>query len=200
MEEALEDPGPWPGFCAVVEKVCAMQATDRGFPAAFPAQFPDNTDYARERARAEWRLAELGRRAEDAGKLRADFEVSDMPLLLPANSGVVQESPQASLAASHRLVGYLRQSFRADRTGPPGRGWTRCTGRAEQRSRRGWSGRRRRGATAVVALLSCRPLSASAPTAAADRTRCRGDGSRKQILWNSARSGVENTAPAPSQG
>ncbi|MBR8643736.1 TetR/AcrR family transcriptional regulator [Streptomyces tuirus] len=126
LDEALADPDPWRGFCSVVESVYAMQAADRGFTAAFLSQFPDAVDYERERGRAEQGLAELVRRAQEAGKLRADFDPADIPLLMLANSGVIDGvtkgvpagKPQLAAAASRRLVGYLLQSFRAGDSTP----------------------------------------------------------------------------------
>ncbi|MEV7402288.1 TetR/AcrR family transcriptional regulator [Streptomyces sp. NPDC091267] len=118
LDEALADPDPWQGFRILVEKVCAMQATDRGFTAAFLSRFPDAVDFDGERTRAEEGIARLVRRAQDAGQLRADFDPSDITLLLLANSGVADGSAEVSAAASRRLVGYLLQSFRADRAEP----------------------------------------------------------------------------------
>ncbi|MET9552535.1 helix-turn-helix domain-containing protein [Streptomyces sp. NPDC006645] len=118
LDDALADPDPWHGLCTVIEKVCAMQATDRGFTAAFFAEFPDTVDYQRERARAEDILGELVRRAKATGQLRADFDPADITLLLLANSGVVGESRQISQAASRRLVAYLLQSFGPDHAEP----------------------------------------------------------------------------------
>lgn len=118
LDEALGDPDPWRGFCALVEKVCAMQTADRGFTAAFLARFPDAVDIDGERARAEEGIARLVRRAQDAGQLRADFDPSDITLLLLANCGVAEGSSEVSAVASRRLVGYLLQSFRADRAAP----------------------------------------------------------------------------------
>lgn len=113
LDDALEDPDPWHGFCSFIEEVCAMQAVDHGFTAAFLEQFPEAVDYERERARAETALGQLVQRAQEAGKLRADFAHADVVLLLLANSGVTQDSPHASLLASRRLTAYLLQSFRA---------------------------------------------------------------------------------------
>lgn len=50
---------------------------------------------------------------------------SDLPLLLLANSGIVGENRQVSLAASRRLVAHLLQSLRADHAEPcrPPRRW-----------------------------------------------------------------------------
>ncbi|MFJ6466407.1 TetR/AcrR family transcriptional regulator [Streptomyces sp. NPDC091387] len=118
LDEALRDPDPWRGFCSLIEKVCAMQATDRGFTAAFLSRFPDAVDFGGQRACAEEGIAQLIRRAQDSGQLRADFDPSDVTLLLLANSGVAGEAPEVSAVASRRLTGYLLQSFRADRAAP----------------------------------------------------------------------------------
>ncbi|MDX3490072.1 MULTISPECIES: TetR/AcrR family transcriptional regulator [unclassified Streptomyces] len=113
LDEALEDPDPWHGFCTVFRKICAMQAADRGFTHAFLSRFPGETAYAGERDRAEEGLALLVRRAQEAGALRPDFDISDVVLVLLANSGVANGAGPEAAAASRRLVGYLLESFRA---------------------------------------------------------------------------------------
>ncbi|OWA23400.1 TetR/AcrR family transcriptional regulator [Streptomyces sp. CS057] len=113
LDEALEDPDPWRGFCTVFRKICAMQAADRGFTHAFLSRFPGETAYAGERDRAEEGLALLVRRAQKAGALRPDFDISDVVLVLLANSGVTNGAGPEAAAASRRLVGYLLESFRA---------------------------------------------------------------------------------------
>jgi AcrR family transcriptional regulator len=118
VDDALADPDPWHGFCVVIEKVCAMQAVDRGFTAAFMSAFPDAVSVDAERARAERGIAELIERAKRTGRLRADFVPDDLTLLLMANGGLVTESTEAALAASRRLVAYLLQSFRAETAEP----------------------------------------------------------------------------------
>ncbi|MFD9789472.1 TetR/AcrR family transcriptional regulator [Streptomyces sp. NPDC059070] len=110
LDEALQDDDPWHGLRALLTKVCAMQAQDRGFSAAFLSQFPDAPDIHHERARAEESLALLVQRAKDTGQLREDFATSDVTLLLLANNGVLQDSPAASMAASRRLLAYFLQS------------------------------------------------------------------------------------------
>lgn len=120
VDDALADPDPWRGFRTVVEKVCAMHVEDRGFTAAFLTAFPDANDHEHERVRAEQGFARLVRRAQDAGRLRADFDPADLALILMANCGVAVGSADAAAAASRRFVAYLIDSFRADRTAPHG--------------------------------------------------------------------------------
>ncbi|SEG97156.1 DNA-binding transcriptional regulator, AcrR family [Nonomuraea solani] len=117
LDEALADPDPWRAFQKGIEKLCAMQVTDRGFTAAFLTAFPGAADYERARARAEAGLAELVRRAKATGRLRADFAVADLTLLLIANCGIAESVPDGA-AASRRLVAYLLQSFRAENAAP----------------------------------------------------------------------------------
>ncbi|MEE1802418.1 TetR/AcrR family transcriptional regulator [Streptomyces sp. NPDC101062] len=118
VDDAVADPDPWRGFCAVIEKVCAMHAVDRGFSAAFLSAFPGAVAFDRERARAERGFGELMRRAKETGRLRADFAMEDLTLLLMANRGVVPPSNQVAPAASRRLVAYLLQAFRAEGAEP----------------------------------------------------------------------------------
>jgi len=118
LDDGLADPDPWRGFCTVIEKVCLMQAADRGFTQAFLTEFPGQADFALERSRAEENLALLVQRAKDAGGLRQDFAPSDVTLLLLANCGVTVGSGEEAARASRRLAGYLLQSFRADTAAP----------------------------------------------------------------------------------
>jgi hypothetical protein len=119
IEEALADSDPWRGFRTVIEKVCLLQATDRGFTAAFVASFPDMHSEVRERT---WHcFSELVERAKDSGQLRADFSPHDLTLVLLANSGLAGVPVEVAVAASQRLVAYLLESFRAgtDELPPP---------------------------------------------------------------------------------
>ncbi|MEV6243615.1 helix-turn-helix domain-containing protein [Lentzea sp. NPDC051838] len=119
IEEALVDPDPWRGFCTVIEKVCLLQATDRGFTAAFVATFPEMHSEVRERT---WHcFGELVDRARAGGQLRADFSPHDLTLVLLANSGLAGAPVEVAVAASQRLVAYLLESFRTgtDALPPP---------------------------------------------------------------------------------
>ena len=111
IEDALADPDPWRGFCTVIEKVCLLQATDRGFTAAFVSTFPDLHSEVRERT---WHgFTALVQRAKDSGQLRADFSPHDLTLVLMANGGLAGVPVDMAVAASQRLVAYLLESFRA---------------------------------------------------------------------------------------
>ena len=60
---------------------------------------------------AEATFAKLVCRAQDAGRLRRDFDPSDLLLIFFANSGVSAAPPEHAHDLSRRLIAYLLQSF-----------------------------------------------------------------------------------------
>jgi AcrR family transcriptional regulator len=111
---ALADTDPWRGFCGYVERVCAMQAGDRGFTTVLTMSFPTAKRFETERDRAFADFSTLVDRAKAAGALRADFVTEDLPLFLMANAGVLAATADAAPDAWRRLVGYLLQACAAD--------------------------------------------------------------------------------------
>lgn len=118
IDEALAEPDPWRGFCGFVERVCQMQADDRGFGDVLTLTFPTAKALEAERNRAAHALTELLDRAKAAGRLRQDFAHQDVPLILMANAGVITATRDAAPDAWRRLVGYLVQAFAADAEQP----------------------------------------------------------------------------------
>ncbi|MDX3187261.1 helix-turn-helix domain containing protein [Streptomyces sp. MN03-5084-2B] len=108
-EKALADPDPWRALRGVVDHV--VRAPTGNW--AFRAEPPDEAKVGEARARAMSDIAELVRRAQESGDLRADFSPGDLALLAQASHSLGVTSP----AAARRLVAYLLQSFSA-RTAP----------------------------------------------------------------------------------
>jgi AcrR family transcriptional regulator len=108
--QALAEPDPWQGFCGYVEKICAMQAGDRGFTTVLTMTFPTARQLEADRDRAFTDFSSLVQRAKAAGKLRADFVTEDMPMFLMANAGVLTATADAAPQTWRRLVGYLIQA------------------------------------------------------------------------------------------
>ncbi|MFF5232297.1 TetR/AcrR family transcriptional regulator [Dactylosporangium sp. NPDC000521] len=119
VDEGLADPDPWHGFCLVIEKMCELHARDRGFTAAFMSTFPNAMDFDARREYALRSIAELARRAKDAGRLRPDFVLDDLVLVLMANSGIHATSPAAQVAASRRFAALAIQAFQASPDASP---------------------------------------------------------------------------------
>ena len=118
IDDARADPDPWHGFYGFIERVCQMQADDRGFADVLTMTFPTAKALEEERNRTALALAELLDRAKATGRLRGDFVHQDVPLILMANAGVVAATRDAAPQAWRRLVGYLMQSFAAEAAQP----------------------------------------------------------------------------------
>ncbi|WP_344826334.1 helix-turn-helix domain-containing protein [Actinocorallia longicatena] len=111
VDEGVADPDPWNGFRLVVERLCALHARDRGFTDAFMAAYPGAIDFAEGRRRALTAMAALAERAKDAGRLRPDFVLDDLILMLMANRGLHAASPPARAAASRRFAELMLRAF-----------------------------------------------------------------------------------------
>jgi AcrR family transcriptional regulator len=119
VDEGLADPDPWHGFCLVIERICELHARHRGFSAAFMSAFPGAMDFAGDREYALRSIAGLARRAREAGRLRPDFVLDDLVLMLMANSGIRATSTAAAVAASQRFAALAIQAFQASPQAPP---------------------------------------------------------------------------------
>jgi AcrR family transcriptional regulator len=113
-EEALEAPEAWPGFCGYVERVCAMQAEDRGLKDVLTRTFPDAKTLEAHRERGYQLTVRMIERAQADGALRPDFVPEDLVLLLMANAGVVQGAGDAAPDAWRRFVAFMLDAFRAE--------------------------------------------------------------------------------------
>ena len=114
IDVAAADPDPWLGFCGYVQKVCAMQAYDRGFTDVLTRIFPNDPCFEAERDRAFRAFAQLVARAKAVGRLRPDFAAEDLVMMLMANAGVINATGSAAAATSPRLVAYLLQACAAE--------------------------------------------------------------------------------------
>jgi AcrR family transcriptional regulator len=119
VDEGLAEPDPWRGFCLVIEKICALHAQDRGFGAAFMSAYPKAMDFAADREYALRSIASLAGRAKEAGRLRPDFVLDDLILMLMANGGIRATSPAAAVAASRRFAALAIQAFQAGTAASP---------------------------------------------------------------------------------
>jgi AcrR family transcriptional regulator len=112
VDEGCADPDPWRGLCLVIERICELHARDRGFTEAFMATFPGAPDVAG-RAYTVKAVAGLARRAKDSGRLRSDFVLDDLILILMANKGIHAASTAAQVMASRRFAGLAIQALEA---------------------------------------------------------------------------------------
>jgi AcrR family transcriptional regulator len=113
LDEGLSDPDPWHGFCVTIEKLCELQARDRGFIATFKAGFPRAMDFDANRSSSLASGAELIRRAKGTGRLRPDAFLNDLILVIMANDGIRTSTPSAGIADSRRFAALMIQAFQA---------------------------------------------------------------------------------------
>jgi AcrR family transcriptional regulator len=121
-EKALEASDGWSGFCAYAERICSMQAADRGLNDVLTRVFSNSKRLEEHRARGYELSVRLIGRAQEEGTLRADFVPEDLVVLLMANAGVVGAAGPAAPGAWKRFVGLMLDGFRsegASRLPPP---------------------------------------------------------------------------------
>jgi len=114
--QALANPDPWAGFCGYIERVCAMQAEDRGFAHVLTMTFPAAKQFEAERKLAYRGFLDLVSRAQAAGRLREDFVGEDLAMLLMANAGVIAGTADAAPGTWRRFAAYMIQAFSAHNT------------------------------------------------------------------------------------
>ncbi|MEV0223958.1 TetR/AcrR family transcriptional regulator [Streptomyces sp. NPDC050704] len=115
---ALDDPDPWNGFVGYIETACAMQAADSGFADVLTMSFPTAKVLEQRRNEAYQAMLRLIDRAKDTGRLREDFDPSDLVLIHMANAGVVNVTGDAAPDAWRRVVALFVQSLEAPARGP----------------------------------------------------------------------------------
>ncbi|WP_330293173.1 TetR/AcrR family transcriptional regulator [Streptomyces sp. NBC_00576] len=118
---ALDDPDPWHGFVGYIETACAMQAADYGFADVLTTTFPTAKAMEERRNEAYEGMVRLIGRAKATGRLREDFDPSDLVLIHMANTGVVNATGAAAPDAWRRVVALIIQSLEAPARGilPP---------------------------------------------------------------------------------
>ena len=95
-ETALAEPDPWAAFVTYLTRLFEIQATDRGLSELLVTSgFDEDARLAELLATARRGATAVIRRAQDAGRLRADFTRQDISLLMRANAGVLRSSPDS---------------------------------------------------------------------------------------------------------
>jgi AcrR family transcriptional regulator len=113
-EQALAVPDPWAGFTSFVHRICELQAGDRGLSELQSMALPADEHIEELRRLANVRVAELVERAKAAGRLRQDFAVEDLLLLLIAHAGVGHVTHQDAPQAGPRFVALMLDAFGGD--------------------------------------------------------------------------------------
>lgn len=118
LAQAVADEDPWRGLVRLLTTVTTMQARSRGFSAALVTRYPGALDLEAASTRADQQVADLVRRAQDAGDLRSDFAHTDVCVLLLAVDSLTGQPAERAVAASRRLLALVLQGARAEHASP----------------------------------------------------------------------------------
>jgi len=102
---------PWAGFVGYVQRICELQAGDRGLSDLLSMALAADEHIEQLRATANAQVAELVERAKRAGKLRSDFVSEDLLLLLIASAAVGQVTRADCPDAWRRFVALALAGF-----------------------------------------------------------------------------------------
>lgn len=117
-EDALAAVDGWTGFSQYVERICAMQAEDRGLADVLNRSMPNARSLEAHRARGYELSVRLIKRAQGAGSLRPDVVAEDLALLFMANAGVIEVTSGAAPDAWRRFVAIFLDGLRTDSVDP----------------------------------------------------------------------------------
>ncbi|WP_228508168.1 TetR/AcrR family transcriptional regulator [Curtobacterium sp. VKM Ac-2865] len=110
--DGVADPDPWSGFVSVVERLTVMNAANRGFVDAFMATDRPGTAIAEHRRSLLAHLAHLAQRARAQGRLRQDFVIQDLVLVLLAGRALATIDAADRDAAARRFAVLAVDAFR----------------------------------------------------------------------------------------
>ncbi|WP_349898830.1 TetR/AcrR family transcriptional regulator [Parafrigoribacterium soli] len=109
----------WHGFTSVIERLTALNVQNRGFVDAFMSADPAAAAFSAHRRELLGMLDQLAKRARQQGRLRSDFVINDLVLVLHAGRGLASVVPSAREAAARRFArlaidGFSRSASAAD--------------------------------------------------------------------------------------
>jgi AcrR family transcriptional regulator len=118
VDDGCADPDPWRGFCSVIEQISVLNVENQGFVDAFTSASAVG-NLVEHREAVLRRLAELAGRAKAAGKLRNDFVIDDLVLVLLALRGLSTTPTAGRAATARRFAALAIDAFRASGTSAP---------------------------------------------------------------------------------
>ncbi len=111
-EQALAACDPWAGFAGFVQRICELQACDRGLGDLLSMTLSADEHIEQLRRTANDNVITLIERAKASGTLREDFVGEDLLLLLIATAAVMQVTRADAPDAWRRFVALALDAFR----------------------------------------------------------------------------------------
>jgi AcrR family transcriptional regulator len=116
VDDALADADPWRALSGFLERLMEIQAQDRGFKELLLQSAEGRERMRRFRERNQPLVAELVRRARDAGELRADVVEQDVLLISLMVGSVADFAHDVEPQLWRRSLTLLLDGLRAQRT------------------------------------------------------------------------------------
>ena len=111
-ERAAREPDPWTGFAGFAEKICTMQAGDRGLADLLLISLAPGEQVEAIRERANHSVIVLIDRAKAAGQLRSQLAGEDLLMFFLAASAVAAATRRDAPEALPRFVALMLDAFR----------------------------------------------------------------------------------------
>jgi AcrR family transcriptional regulator len=111
-EQALAIADPWDGFAGFVQRICELQAGDRGLSDLLSMTLSADEQVEQLRRTANERVITLIDQAKAGGGLREDFTGEDLVLLLIATATVMHVTRADAPGAWRRFVALALDAFR----------------------------------------------------------------------------------------
>jgi AcrR family transcriptional regulator len=113
----VDHPDPWEGFATFLRSSAQAQAGDRALAEVMAAEPEVMCDAASQRADLQEALAELVRRAQEAGKLRPDLVPADVPMLICGIGRATLAGSTGPTMSTRRYLEIMLDGLRAPGSG-----------------------------------------------------------------------------------
>jgi AcrR family transcriptional regulator len=109
--DGCADPDPWRGFTAALQGLTSLNVHNRSFVDALTSASTADGALAAHRRELLGMLARLAQRAQQSGRLRADFAIDDLVLALRAGRGLAVGDDRSRERAARRFCALLIDAF-----------------------------------------------------------------------------------------
>ena len=113
-EQALAFPDAWDGFAYYLERLCELQAGDRGFNDVASMSMAPACCLEDVKDQAYLLARRIVVRAQRSGSLRADVTAEDIAFLLWGSTRITEATYTVAPAAWRRYLGLMLDAFRAE--------------------------------------------------------------------------------------
>lgn len=117
-EQAVAMEDAWQGFSFYLEKLCELQAHDRGFNDIASMRLPTGAVTEQAQTRAYRLSRQIVRSAQRQGTLRPDLTAEDLAFLIWSQARIIQATRAIAPNAWRRHLALMLDAFRAERAHP----------------------------------------------------------------------------------